>query len=129
MTQSTESEIRDLEAQVKQADVVTDPDLLDRLLVDGFTFTAQDGTIYTKEHVLNAHRPAGATKFKRFETSDLRIRAFENAAVVTVRADLATERMQLALLFTRFWLRLDGAWRIVGGSAVELGHSHEPSPV
>lgn len=124
MMERTESEIRDLEEKVKQADVVSDPELLDELLVDGFTFSAQDGTIYAKEQVLAAHRPAGARKFTRFETSDLRIRAFENAAVVTVRADLSTQSINLALLFTRFWLKIDGRWRIVGGSAVELEHSH-----
>jgi hypothetical protein len=120
----TEAEIRELEEKVKQADVVTDPDLLDELLIDGFTFTSQDGTVYTKEQVLNAHRPAGARKFTRFDTSNLRIHAFENAAVATVRADFATTNVQMALLFTRFWLKIDGRWRIVGGSAVELEHSH-----
>jgi len=121
---STEAEIRELEERVKQADVITDPDLLDELLVDGFTFTSQDGNIYTKEQVLRAHQPAGVRKLKSFETSDLRIRAFENAAVVSVRAELATESMRLTLLFTRFWLRIDDRWRIVGGSALELEHSH-----
>lgn len=124
MTQTTEAEIRELEERVKQADVVNDPDLLDELLVNGFTFTAQDGATYTKEQVLSAHRPAGARKFVRFETSDLHVRSFPDAAVVTVRADLATEHVQVALLFTRFWIRLDGRWRIAGGSAVELEHSH-----
>lgn len=124
MTNSTEAEIRELEEQVKQADVITDPDLLERLLIDGFTFTAQDGAVYTKDQVIQAHQPAGVRKFESFETSDLRIRAFENAAVVTVRADFATPRMRLALLFTRFWLKVEGRWRIVGGSAVELEHSH-----
>lgn len=124
MTNTTEAEIRELEEQVKQADVITDPDLLDRLLIDGFTFTSQDGTIYTKAQVVQAHTPAGVRKFESFETSDLEIRAFDSGAVVTVRADFATPRMRLALLFTRFWLKIDGRWRIVGGSAVELEHSH-----
>lgn len=124
MTSQTESEIRELEEKVKQADIVSDPDLLDELLVDGFFFTAQDGSIYAKEQVLKAHRPAGLRKFKRFDTSELRIHDLGDAAVVTVRVDLATETIQLALLFTRFWLKRDGRWRIIGGSAVELEHSH-----
>lgn len=124
MTSAVESEIRELEAKVEQADVVADPDLLDSLLVEGFTFTSQDGAVYTKEQVLEAHRPAGVRKFTRFVTSDLQIRAFENAAVVTVRVDLATKTAQVALLFTRFWLKIDGRWKIVGGSAVQLEHSH-----
>jgi len=124
MTNTTEAEIRELEEKVKQADVITDPDLLDRLLVDDFTFTAQDGTIYTKEQVLQAHRPAGVRKFTKFETRDLRIQAFGIAAVVTVRVDLATADTQVALLFTRFWLKRDGRWQIIGGSAVQLEHSH-----
>lgn len=124
MNRAVENEIRDLEEKVKQADIVADPDLLGELLVDDFTFTSQDGTIYTKEQVLQAHRPAGVRKFISVETRDLRIHAFENAAVVSVRADYATESQQVALLFTRFWLRIDGQWRIAGGSAVELDHTH-----
>ena len=121
---TTEIEIRELEEKVKHADIVSDPDLLDQLLVDGFFFTAQDGTVYTKEQVLQAHRPAGVRKFTKFETSDLRIQDFDTAAVVTVRVDLATSDAQVALLFTRFWLNRDGRWQIVGGSAVQLEHSH-----
>lgn len=124
MTSAVESEIRALQAKVEQADVVADPDLLDSLLVEGFTFTSQDGTTYTKEQVLQAHQPAGLRKFTRFETSDLQVRAFENAAVVTVRVDLATKTAQAVLQFTRFWLKIDGRWRIVGGTAVRLEHSH-----
>lgn len=124
MASATETEIRELEEQVKQADVVTDPDTLDRLIADGFYFTAQDGAIYGKEHVLAAHRPAGVRKFVRFETSDLRISDFGSGAVVTVRADLETADRRVALLFTRFWLRRDGRWQIVGGSAIQLEHSH-----
>lgn len=124
MASTTESEIRELEQKVKQADVVNDPDLLDELLIDGFFFTAQDGTLYTKEQVLQAHRPAGARKFERVEMSDLHIHDYGDAAVVTVRGDYATKSMRFALLFTRFWLKRDGKWRIIGGSAVELEHSH-----
>ncbi len=124
MTSTTENEIRELEEKLKQADIVADPDLLDEVLVDGFFFTAQDGRVFTKEQVLQAHRPAGARKFTTYETSDLRIAEFGNGAVVTVRVDLATNGTQVALLFTRFWLKRDGRWQIVGGSAVQLEHSH-----
>lgn len=124
MKSDTESEIRELEAKVEQADIVADPELLDSLLVDGFTFTSQEGTLYTKEQVLAAHRPAGVRKFTRYETSQLRIRSFENAAVVTLRADLERQSLRVALFFTRFWLKIDGRWQIAGGSAVQLEHSH-----
>jgi hypothetical protein len=124
MASTVESEIRELEERVRQADVVTDPDFFDEVLVDGFTLTAQNGAIYTKEQVLAAHRPAGTRKFERFDTSDLRIHALENAAIVIVRADMAMPSMQLALLYTRFWLKLDGRWRIAAATAVELEHSH-----
>lgn len=124
MASATETEIRELEEKIKQADIVADPDLLDELLVDGCSFTAQDGSIYTKEHVLRAHRPAGVRKFTRYETSDLRIADFGTAAVVTVRADLETADRRVALLFTRFWLKREGRWQIVGGSVVQLEHSH-----
>lgn len=124
MPSTTETEIRELEEKLRQADIVADPDLLDELVVEGCFFTAQDGGIYTKEHVLQSHRPAGARKFTRFETSGLRIQDFGNAAVVTVRIDLATVNTQAALLFTRFWLKRDGRWQVVGGSAVQLEHSH-----
>lgn len=125
MASTVEAEIRELEERVTQADLVTDPEFFEEVLVDGFTLIAQNGAMYTKEQVLAAHRPAGIRKFERFETSDLRIRAFDNAAVVTVRADMAMPSMRLALLYTRFWLKVDGRWRIAGASAVELEHAHD----
>jgi hypothetical protein len=41
-----------------------------------------------------------------------------------VRTDYAKESMRFALLFTRFWHKYEGRWRIIGGSAIELEHSH-----
>ena len=122
---STATSIRELEEKIKQADIVSDPDLLDELINDDFSFTGSDGTIFYKSQVLQAHQPAGLRKFTRYETSELHIQDFDAAAIVTVRVDLATNDMQQALRFTRFWLKVDGRWQIVGGSAIQLEHSHD----
>lgn len=126
MPSATEREILDLEERLKQADIVSDPEFLDEVLIDGFYFTGPGAAIYTKEQILQAHRPAGAKKFSRFETSDIRIQDFGDTAIVTLRLDMTVQDHAYAFRYTRVWLKRDGRWRIVAASAVpfELEHSH-----
>ncbi len=121
MPDVAQDEIRDLEKRIEQADIVADPELLDALIDDAFYFTGPDGTIIHKSAVLEAHRPAGARKFVRYATSDLRIADYGPTVVVTVRIDLATKAVEQALRFTRIWLKQDSGWKVIGGSAVRIG--------
>lgn len=126
MPTASEREILDLEERLKQADIVSDPEFLDDVLIDGFYFTGPGGVIYTKEQILQTHRPAGVQKFSRFETSDIRIQDFGDTVIVTLRLDMTVQDHAHAFRYTRVWLKRDGRWRIVAGSAVpfELEHAH-----
>jgi uncharacterized protein (TIGR02246 family) len=126
MSTATEREILDLEERLKQADIVSDPEFLDEVLIDGFYFTGPGAVIYTKEQVLEAHRPAGVQKFSRLETSDIRIQDFGDTVIVTLRLDMTAQDHDYAFRYTRVWLKRDGRWRVVAGSAVpfELEHAH-----
>ena len=122
---STSAEIRDLEDRITQAERVADPDFFDRIIAPGFSFIAQDGSVVTKEKVLEAHRPAGSRKFTRYEAGDPAVADFGDAAVATVRVELsAVSGQQVTLQFTRFWHKRDDQWQIVGGAVVQLAHSH-----
>lgn len=126
MSTAVEREILDLEERLKQADIVSDPEFLDEVLIDGFYFTGPGGAIYTKEQILQAHHPAGAQKFSRFETSDIRVREFGDTVIVTLRLDMTVQDHDYAFRYTRVWLKRDGRWKIVAASAVpfELEHAH-----
>lgn len=125
---ATADEIQELEERLKQADIVSDPDFLNEILVDGFYFTGPSGAIYTKEQILEAHRPAGAQKFTRFETSDMRMQDYGDTVIVTLRTDFTVRQHHgdhhhdhdHALRYTRVWLKREGHWRVAGGSAVPL---------
>lgn len=124
MTSTTETQIRELEERLTQAERVLDPSVFDELIDDGFSFVAQDGQMFTKANVLAAHQPAGAVKFSRYETFDLAVRDLGDAAIVTVRVELTANGTEIELLFTRFWLKRKEGWRIAGGAVVQLSHSH-----
>ncbi|HET7815863.1 MAG TPA: nuclear transport factor 2 family protein [Candidatus Baltobacteraceae bacterium] len=124
MTSNTETQIRELEERLTQAERVLDPELFAELIDDGFSFVAQDGRVFGKADVIAAHQPAGAVKFSRYETFDLAVRDLGDAAIVTVRVELTANETDVELLFTRFWLKRDERWRIAGGAVVQLSHSH-----
>jgi hypothetical protein len=123
MTQ-TQGEIRELEDRITHAELVTNPEFFDEILDEGFSFMTQDGSVVDKAKVLEAHRPAGARKFKRYTASDVNVRDFGDAAIVTLRVDLATAQVEAALHFMRVWLKREGAWKIVSGAAIQLEHAH-----
>lgn len=128
MPSNTQQEILDLEERLKQADVVSDPEFLDAVLIDGFYFTGPGGNIYTKEQVLQAHRPAGRRKFSRYETSDIRLQDLGDTVVATLRLDFTVQDHDHghdhSLRYTRVWMRREGRWQIVAGSAVPIEHEH-----
>lgn len=117
---NTEKEIRVLEEKLKQADMKNDPDAMNELIADDAVLTGQDGKIFTKQTVIDAHQPAGISKFTRFDVSDLDIQDCGETAIVTCRIDLATQGFTGALRFTRVWRKLHDRWQITAGHISEV---------
>ena len=82
---SAVDEIRALELERNQAIVHGDAATLERMTSDDYTFITLRGEMRTKAQIVDTFR-AGAAKYQSRDISDLNIRVYGDAAVVTGRA-------------------------------------------
>lgn len=93
-----------------------DADALDRLWADDFVAAVPGMRAFTRAEALDMVRSA-RIRFERYETSDLHVRLYGEAAVVTGR--LRRTRTTTAgttddsWLFTKVYVRLEGRWKVV----------------
>jgi ketosteroid isomerase-like protein len=97
-----------------------DADGLAPLLADDLIVTMTDMVLMTKAQSLTLLR-SGRFKFPRYETSDLRIRAYGDAAVVTGRLQRTREINGQSAddnwRFTKVYVRQAGKWQVVAWHA------------
>jgi len=113
-------ELTRLETVWNEACVHGDAAALDALCGDDLIATMTDMQVLNKAQSLGILR-SGRVKFQRYETSDLRIRVYDNAAVVTGRL----QRTRLAgageaddsWRFTKVYIRHDNKWQVVAWHA------------
>jgi len=112
-----QTEIRNLEEQLRLAELGPDPDFFERILADDVVLVAENGrTSLAKAQVVRAHRPGAGPKFTRVEMHDVQIIDHKNAAVVTCRGRYETPSGSVTLHFMRVWQRVGEAWQIIAGS-------------
>ncbi len=109
----SKAEIAELEERLRQADINADPAVIDEVFADGAVITGRDGRMFTKQDVINAHRPAGRQRVTRIDVSDVEIRDHGSFAVITGRMNLVDPGFPAALRFTRVWMKRGGRWQIV----------------
>lgn len=117
-TDATDESLRACETALRQAQLASDVDALDRLVDDALVFTGPDGAVYGKQDDLNAHRQ-GMIRITRLEPSDERILRFGNIAVVSVRMEMVGSFQGASFAgpyrYTRVWCARPDGWRIVAG--------------
>lgn len=111
------AEVEAAEAALRAAMLAGDVSALDRLLDDALVFTDQAGRVLGKADDLAAYR-AGLLRLSRADVTDRAIRlAGHDAAVVTLRAELAGRwdgnAFAGAFRYTRVWHRAEGGWRLL----------------
>jgi ketosteroid isomerase-like protein len=108
--------IRKLEEERNQAIVHGDAAALERMTSDDYTFVTLRGEMLTKADIVR-NFGSGAAKYQSRTISDLNIRVYGNAAVVTGRAaqkgaengkDYSGDYW-----FTRVYVRQGGQWKTV----------------
>ena len=113
---SAVGEIRALEEERNRAIVHGDAATLERMTSDDYTFVTLRGEMRTKAQIVQTFR-AGAAKYQSRDISDLNIRVYGDAAVVTGRAiqkgaengkDYSGDYW-----FTRVYVRKGGRWTTV----------------
>jgi uncharacterized protein (TIGR02246 family) len=112
----TKEEIRALETARNEAIVHGDAAALERMTSDDYTFITLRGELRTKAQIVKGFS-TGAFKYASREISDLNIRVYGNAAVVTGRSSQkGTENgkdYSGDYRFTRVYVKENGQWLTV----------------
>jgi hypothetical protein len=113
-------ELAHLEAAWNEAYLRGDADAVERLCADDLIVTMSDMPVLTKADSLRILR-SGRVKFKRYATSDVDIRVYDNAAVITGRLERTREAQgheaDDAWRFTKVYIRRSGKWQVVAWHA------------
>jgi hypothetical protein len=106
------------ETALRQAQLTSNVQELDRLVDDTLVFTGPNGAVYGKQDDLDAHR-RGLIRITRLEPSEERVQRFGHIAVVSVRMEMSGtfEGAPFAgpFRYTRVWRAHENGWRIVAG--------------
>jgi uncharacterized protein (TIGR02246 family) len=112
----SKEEVRALEAARNDAIVRGDAATLERMTSDDYTFITLRGELRTKAEIVKGFA-TGAFKYESREISDLNIRVYGNAAVVTGRStQKGTENgkdYSGDYWFTRVYVKENGRWLTV----------------
>ena len=113
-----DDEILAREAELRQAQLTSDVEALDRLLDDRLMFTSFDGSLATKADDLALHR-SGRLRITHMELLERRILHLEATSVVSCRMDSAAvldgAPIAAVLRYTRVWDKGSGEWRVAAG--------------
>ncbi len=80
-----EAQLRQLNAELAEAEVCRDIDALKRLISDDYLGIDPSGSLLTKELIISTYG-AGKVVLESIVTSDLRIRVFDNTGIITGRS-------------------------------------------
>jgi ketosteroid isomerase-like protein len=112
--------VETLEDNLRQAMLISDVAVLDKLVADDLVWTIPTGQVVNKQFDLDAHR-SGSFRFTKIEIRDRQIHDYSNCVVVTLKAELAgavnNEAFSETYCFTRVWVQRQKGWQIVAGHA------------
>ncbi|MDQ5844596.1 MAG: nuclear transport factor 2 family protein [Acidobacteriota bacterium] len=119
-------ELTRLESVWNDAHVRGDATALDRIWADDLVVTVPDMPVMNKEESLAIWR-SGKLKFHSYKTSDLRIRVYGTAAVVTGQLERRrtnnVQEFEDDWRFTKVYVRRGGNWLVVAWHGSHVGSS------
>ena len=122
LTSADSRELERLEKVWNEAHERGDVATLDGLWADDLEVAVPKMPVMTKSQVLSFAR-SGRMKFLRYTTTDLRVRVYGDAAVVTGRVErtrvLNGQEMADDWRFTKTYIRQNQKWRVVAFHASE----------
>lgn len=115
-------ELERLEPVWNEAHEHGDADVLEKLWADDMEVAVPKMPVLTKADALKFAR-SGRTKFLTYRTSDIRVRVYDTAAVVTGRLQrtrsMNGQEISDDWRFTKTYVREAGQWRVVSFHASE----------
>ena len=119
------TELRRLEKVWNEAQLSGDADALDRLWASDLVVTVPNMPLMDKSESLQFVR-SGKMKFQTYKTSDLRIRIYRDAAVVTGQLERARSgnrgEFEDDWRFTKVYVRRAGRWQVVAWHGSDVGN-------
>jgi len=111
-----------LESVWNEAHEKGDATVLEKLWADDLEVTVPRMPVMSKSEVLGFAR-SGRMKFQRYQTFDLKVRVYGDAAVVSGRLQrtrtLGDKMVNDDWRFTKFYVRREGRWQVVAFHASE----------
>ena len=115
-----QEELLKLEKAWNDAHVNGDADALDKLWADELVVTVPEMPVFDKVSSMKIWR-SGHMKFTKYETSDVKVRVFGDAAIMTGRVLRARKMKDKDVeddwRFTKVYVRRDGKWQVVAWHA------------
>jgi len=115
-------ELMRLESVWNEAHEKGDASVLEKLWADDLEVTVPRMPVMSKSEVLGFAR-SGRMKFQRYQTSDLKVRVYGDAAVVSGRLQRTRTLGEKAVnddwRFTKLYVRREGRWQVVAFHAPE----------
>lgn len=114
---SVQTEIAELEEQLRTAELAPDPKVFQKLLDDNMLVVNDSGDPFlAKPTVVASHLPGRGPKFLSVEISELHIVDHGTAATVTCRGTYKTPDSTFTLKFMRIWLKKSDGWKVIAGT-------------
>lgn len=119
----SEKEIRSLEETWNTAHLQGDHEALDRIWAADLPVVVPEMPVFSKADLLSMWKSVKVS-FTKYTTSEMSVRVYESAAVTTGRLhrarDFGGQKRSEDWIFTKFYARLDGKWRVVAYHASPL---------
>ncbi|HKP73335.1 MAG TPA: nuclear transport factor 2 family protein [Pyrinomonadaceae bacterium] len=111
-----EKEVESRDEEFNQAAVAGDIDKLSSIMDEGYIFVSGIGQKMSKGEHLNSLK-SGNIKYKKLTASEVKVRAYGDAAVVTARVagegSNSGQSISGSHLVTRVYVKQGGQWKIV----------------
>jgi ketosteroid isomerase-like protein len=111
-----EDEIKNLEKERAAAVVKADTDTLEKFTADDYILINFNGQMMDKQQTMEAIK-TGQIKIASNELSDLKVRVYGNAAIVTgnstVKGTVSGTEVNGPVMFTRVYVKKNGHWQAV----------------
>lgn len=120
MNPTTENQIRECEARLCAAMLISNVDELDALIADDLLFAGPTGELTTKEMDLELHR-SGNTQFRELVSKELEVRVWSDdfalaLAKIFLSGTFSGHDFAGNCRYTRVWRKGKNGWQIVAGS-------------
>jgi ketosteroid isomerase-like protein len=118
-----EPELLNVNQAYDEALVRGDAVALERIYADEFVYTTFDGTVRDKTQQLTFTK-SGDLRLESGKSDDVRIRVYENTAVMTGRftakGKFRGKNVHISERYTAVWVKQDGRWLLVAEQGNEI---------